>query len=259
MSEIDRLAPVISLDEFRERVSNPPQQIAGEENKRGGYLPVDIETFDAVKGMLERLRGKQHVHRIMIVSRLVLKNTSEVFLAKENGHRYYVVDQSQEELESLTNHIESYDEEVETILDRSLPRLHLATLVGRHALSQTQSLRHRPEDISMPRISNAYVNSEDQPSWERITLWRAAAGLGLIAIGPNRPNMRRSIREYLEDVLRARLAYSNNVVDFSDQFSVPVPNDAVELEEFLLGTCNPLNSMELQTLIRQPNAETDGK
>lgn len=253
MSEYDNLAPVISLNEFRERMNNPPlDQPEKEKGKRSGYAPIDVETFDAIRSMLALLRGTEHVQRLMVVSRMVMKNTSEVLLAKENGHRYYVVDQSQEELESLTAHIERYDEKFEPMLEKALPRLHVATLIGRHALHQTDSLSYRPGDISMPKISKASVSAEDRPSWERITLWRAAAGLGLLAVGPERPTMRGHIRDYLNEVLEARLAYANNAVDFSDFFKVPVPADAVELDEFLLGTCNPLNPIEIQTVVKYP-------
>lgn len=240
-------AEVVSLEEFRRKVDSSNQS----ETLRSSlqYKPLDYLAYMGISRVLRMIRGKGNAGSLSVIYRMVDGQPSNVTASQDRkGGWYYALDASRDELEATILDLEVAEEDVQKSLKAPITRMYFSTLVARHTLEREKRLRPNI-NVSNPKIDRHEIRLEnDLERWKDITFWRAAAGLGLFAVGQKRPPLRDQVESYLQTVLVDRHNYAVNLERIGMVFG-KAPDDRLDVEEFLLGFCNPLKVFEAKQVV----------
>jgi hypothetical protein len=238
---------VVSLDEFRALLR--PETVEPPATERTPYAPVDYASYNMARSMLEVLNGGT-TDKLVIVQR-VTTEPQRVFYVKQWGN-WFAVDQNRDDVESITVALENQDEITEARLHAPLRRFYLLSLVAHRVLERNEKI-DRNAMISAPKIDEAEIELDTEERWLSVNTWRAAAGLGVIAVGRQRPQLRREIRTHLRNVLSERWHYMLSRQRLSELLGRLTPEQTMSLtpdiSHHFLGICNPLNQLEVSKIL----------
>lgn len=236
-------APVVSLAEFKKRVV--PAKSEQSDNSHG-YEPLDYLTVHAIGRVLDCVRGEKSKPRLAVVGKIV-DTAPRVVSTTYRNTEMIAIDANRDHLEAVTLDLLDGDEETQKYLEPAVTKLYYSTLVAKHELELSKGLRHN-KYVSDPMIGREVVKMRNDPErWENVTYWRAAAGLGMVAVYRGRPTLRQEVDEYLDSILEYRHNYSMGVESIS-RLTGNRPDDKNDIDEFMLGFCNPLTPMDIKQL-----------
>ncbi len=239
-------ACVVSIDEFRRRVHPEVDTEASEPMSRlDEYMPIGFAGYQAITRTLETLYHPKRVGKLVVVTRFVTGQAAKVVQSCDERGRYYAVDQDSNDIEALTINLERHDEETEDRLRGPLERFYLASLLARHVIRKEGRLDYNKR-YKVIRVGEAQLRTDGERR-KRILNWRAAARLGINAVSARRPKLAAEIEDYLADVISDRLEYEMSIRRMKDLLNIG-SRDKDEVEESLLGLCNPLSAFEITDL-----------
>lgn len=257
MTDPEKGAKIISLEEFRDRVRNPTPEESLYDILPPEYNPSieyksDYRSQFAVKNMLEHLNGDETSDSIVVLSRFVMKRSAQVVETRSEDSRYYAVDKNYGELEELAADLENIPEvQARRIGLPLLERLYIASLVAEHDITSLDRLDDTAtNDLPLPEIvAGSPLNIKDSERLKEIRTWQSASGLGLLAVTQGQPTLRLRLKDYLGGVLEHRFFYAQALRDFESSLGTQifglVPPDGDEISDRLVGICKPLPQHEL--------------
>lgn len=234
-------AEIIPLEDFRNKVGATP---SNEPYQKVPYRPVDYLAYHGISRALELVRCGKPSKGLSIMVQYVKSPETHVTRTINKNKEIIAISASKDQLEAITLDLDVAPEDYQKRLSGPLERMFLATAVVKPEINLDKKLI-RSRYISLPRIGMEELQLRNDNNRESITRNRVAAGIGLLAVGRNRPDLRNDISNYLNSVLEDRHNYLMGLANFSEIFGSG-PDDQLHIEEFLIGFCNPLNQHGLK-------------
>lgn len=240
---------VVSLEKFRALLRPETQEESM--GPQTPYTHIDYASHTMARSMLEVLNGGT-ADKLVIVQR-VTTEPQRAFYVKERGN-WFAVNQNRDDLEAITVELENQDEVTEARLYAPLRRFYLLSLVAHRVLERNKKIN--PETrISPPVIDNTEIELGTEAQWISVNTWRAAAGLGIIAVGKARPQLRNELRKHLKNVLSDRFNYVLSRQQLSRLLGRETPEQKEpqipDISHHFLGLCNPLSQLEVRNIVKK--------
>lgn len=244
---------IISLEQFRNSVRQSERTPFSD--FPNPYIAADYLTFQAAQRIRTILNDSKTSDEMVVVSRFVIDQETSVDGVTESVDGKtdsdvvwaYAVNKNVNDFESLTLDLETYAERSAQRLQRVADRLFTAGLIAHHILREESRISSVGE-ISWPRLGNEAFRPENGEHAKQITEWRAASTLGILALTEQRLGLRTEISKYLSVVLKSRSDYAKSHILIKRLLQLP-PDNEVDISDFLIGFCNPLNLFELKIIV----------
>lgn len=246
------LAEVIDLHAFRERVRQPAlpdnaDLASAPGDNTQSYSFADGPTFGAMNRVYNVINGGPPSNGIGLYERVVTGSHQAWICPDQGSGEHFVVDKNHEVIEGLTTDLKVYDAQRAAALQPLVERLYTVGLAARVLLVARYGIQSYCKNLPPLYAGEAEIKldiEDDRNRWLDVTRWRAAAGIGLLAVTHQRQEARQGLTDYLKDVLAGRHSYDMALQRAETLIgrNVPQEADAKKLTAFYQGFCNPLIS-----------------
>lgn len=248
-------AELFSLDDFRAYVK-PPEPIEAETIPQIEYAPADYMQFNVVQRAINQITGVPNKRDLVLLTR-VSHEPRRVVATKTGKVLFLSVNLNSDDIETITIDLDIADEVEDKRLRTPLERYYLCSLVARHLLINGKRIDPSAEVLN-PTVGNEEFHidkAEEISRWLDITTWRASARIGLIAVSEFRTSLMQNMRRYLNTVLDDRLHHLHSLSNTATHIGYPQPE--IEMYDWLIGLCNPLNPHDLLRVDKKFNKKSD--
>lgn len=263
-------AQIISLDEFRQQITNPEIDdsltaiISPEYLHNSLVYTSDYRSQFTVNRMLELLNPEENPKSTVVLSRFVIKRAARVIATSDTDSRYYAVDKNYGELEEIAADLENIPEvQARRLGFPLLERFYTTSLVAHKLITDGTRLNEKALNaLPIPEVGpgNPFSTKCAERTLE-IKKWQLASGLGLLAVSQEQPKQYARLRNYLNGILEHRFYYAQALRSFEETIGIKVfglgPPDGDEISDRMIGIGNPAGKFQVRSVLNIPAAETD--
>lgn len=241
---------VISLDAFRAHMESVQEPATGV----GPYQAADYSEFHTVKYLLGQLGANQSSFGLII--REGRPHASSVLETQNvNGvERLFALTLNKDDEEEMLLELVNQSEDVAERLRKPLGRYYTAAYIAHHMLLAHKMLNTKAV-IDPPKVDEEVIHLEGE-RLRKVTAWRVASGLGVIAAAHKRPELQGGMKDYLTHVLQWQHQYVMNMANFEvwTMAGLPIwdimrqkpPTDGSKVSDRVLGLGTPLEGLQLR-------------